>query len=380
VTLTEPQTAIESAPRVAVDCRSLVEPPTGIGVYTEALLLELAAQHGARLTALAHRPLVVEAELRSAGIAVEHEAAPLGVLWQQLRLPRRLGRGDFDLFWGPLITLPLRCPIPAVVTVHDLTTLLFPEMHRLKVRWSQLPFLRPSFESARRIVAISEATAADLRFHFPQCADRVRVIYPGVAPRYRPGTLDCIASTREEFGGSGGYLLFVGTLEPRKGVDVLLDAWEALRSDREDVPPLVLAGGYGWGGPALLQRIERLSGKGVHYLGRVSPDRLLTLLQAARLLVYPSFYEGFGLPVAEALACGIPAVVSDVSSLPEVVGKAGLKVPPGEAAALASAIERVLTEGELEAELRERAPVQAARFRWDAAARSMAEVFREALQ
>src|SRR5690349_5263489 len=125
---------------VAVDLRALVPTATGIGVYTRSLLLELAARGAYRYVGLAHRPPREEAELTAAGIATEHAPAPLGVLWQQLTLPRRLQRGDLDLLWSPLLTLPLRCPVPAVATVHDLTTLLMPETHSLKVKWSVLPF------------------------------------------------------------------------------------------------------------------------------------------------------------------------------------------------------------------------------------------------
>jgi glycosyltransferase involved in cell wall biosynthesis len=368
-------------PAVGVDLRAMVGVPTGIGVYTRSLLLELARQHAFRLTGLAHREAVGAAELQAAGIAVEHQPAPLGVLWQQLLLPRRLARGDIDLLWSPLITLPLICPVPAVVTVHDLTVLLYPEAHRLKVRWSQIPFLRSSLETARRLVAISHATAADIAFHFPQCADKVRVIHNGIDTDFVPGKPAEIAATRSEFGAERqGYLLYAATLEPRKGVAVLLDAWEALREEDPETPPLVLAGPYGWGSQALLRRLERLRGRGVFLLGRVERPQLVRLFQAARLFVYPSLYEGFGLPPAEALACGVPAVVCRSSSLPEVVGDAGVLVEPGDAADLAMAIRRLLGDPALEAELRARAPLQAARFRWDDAGRALAAVFREALE
>ncbi|MGB6641322.1 MAG: hypothetical protein WBG67_11145, partial [Thermoanaerobaculia bacterium] len=123
-----------SLPTVGVDLRALVGSPSGVGFMTLALLQRLAARGRARYLGIAHRPTVADKELAEAGIELEHQAAPYGVLWQQLRLPHRLRRGDVDLFWSPLMTLPTRMPIPAVVTIHDLTPLLFPETHRLKVR------------------------------------------------------------------------------------------------------------------------------------------------------------------------------------------------------------------------------------------------------
>lgn len=369
-------------PTVAVDLRALVPAPTGIGVYTRSMLLGLAERGAFSYLGMAHRPPRDGAELAAAGIGFEQQEAPLGVLWQQLALPRRLARGDVDLFWSPLITLPVRCPVPAVATVHDLTALLMPETHTLKVRWSLLPFLVRSFERARRLVTISQATADDLAFQFPQCREKIRVVYPGIDPEFQPGAPAEIAATRAELDAPEGYVLYVGTLEPRKNVGAVLDAWEALRAQDPGLPPLVLAGPYGWGSERLARRIQRLAGAGggVRSLGRIERSRLVRVFQAARVFVYPSLYEGFGFPAAEALACGVPVVASSSSSLPEVVGDAGLLVAPGDSAALAMKIQSILQDPGREAEMRERAPAQAARFRWDRAAREMEEVFLEALE
>jgi glycosyltransferase involved in cell wall biosynthesis len=370
---------------VAVDLRALVPAPTGIGVYTRSLLLALAERNGMSYVGMAHRPPREAETLQAAGIAIEHQEAPLGVLWQQLRLPRRLAQGDISLFWSPLFTLPLRCPVPGVVTVHDLTAILFPEAHTFKVRWSQLPFLRPSFERARRIVAVSEATARDLAFHFPQCAEKIRVVYSGIDPEFKPGDPGDIAATRRELGAPEGYIFYAGTLEPRKNVGALLDAWLALKAENPNpqIPPLVLAGPYGWGNERLARRIEDLAPEGVRYLGRVERAHLVRLFQAARIFVYPSLYEGFGFPAAEALACGVPVVATNSSSLPEVVGDAGLLAEPGDAGALAAHIHRLLDalgRPDRVAVLAERGVRQAAKFRWERTAEAMERIFLEALE
>jgi glycosyltransferase involved in cell wall biosynthesis len=374
-------------PRVAVDLRALVPVETGIGVYTRSLTAALARRGGMRYLGVAHRPPRGAAGLAAAGVAIEHQPAPLGVVWQQLMLPRRLARGDVDLFWSPLITLPLRCPVPAVATVHDLTVLLMPEAHRAKVRLSLVPFLRGSFAAARRLAAVSRATAEDIAFHFPAAADKVRVVYNGVDPEFRPGSAEQVAQTRAALGAPDGYLLYAGTLEPRKNVGALLDAWEALAADDPDFPPLVLAGPYGWGSRGLARRIARLAARAAAAgsprllaLGHLERDRLVEVFQAARVFVYPSLYEGFGLPAAEALACGLPTVVLDASSLPEVVGDAGLLVEPGDPAALAAALDRLVGDRGLAAELAGRAVARAGRFRWERAAAEMEELFREALE
>ena len=367
------------SPTIAVDLRALVPALTGIGVYTRSLLLALAARRSFRFVGMAHRPPRGAEELQDAGIAIEHHGAPLGVLWQQLKLPRRLARGDIDLFWSPLITLPLRCPVPAVATVHDLTVLLYPEAHTLKVKASLLPFLRPSFEEARRLVTISEATARDLAFHFPQCAEKVRVVYPGIDPEFRPGERAEIAATRRELKAPEGYILYAGTVEPRKNLGRLLDAWTALKSEDPQIPPLVLAGPYGWGSERLARRIQALAPEGVIAVGRVERERLVRIFQAARIFVYPSLYEGFGFPAAEALACGVPVITSDTSSLPEVVGDAGLLVDPGDSGAIAGRLRHLLDHRDRAAALAARGTERTVRFRWDRAAREMEEVFSQAL-
>ncbi|MEO8503959.1 MAG: glycosyltransferase family 1 protein [Acidobacteriota bacterium] len=372
--------SISRRPRLAVDLRALVPAPTGIGVYTRSLLLELARRGAFELVGMAHREPHFADELRAAGVEIEIHAAPLGVLWQQLHVPRRLRRGDIDLFWSPITTLPSRLPVPGVVTVHDLTAVLLPEMHRFKVRWSVLPFLRRSLEEARAVVVISQATARDVRAQFPQCAAKVHVIYPGVDAEFCPAEPADIQATRAALGAPEGYLLCASTLEPRKGIGLLLDAWEALRSQDAKTPPLVLAGGYGWKSEELVRRIESLRSQGLVALGRIPRQRLLEVMQGARLFIYPSLYEGFGFPPAEALACGVPAIVADSTSLPEVVGDAGIKVPPGDPAALAGAIRNLLSDGALESRLRSAAVPQAARFRWSLAAEQLEAVLLEALR
>lgn len=362
---------------------------TGIGVFTRSLMLELARrgeQEGsASYVGMAHREPRGAAELAAAGVALEYHPLPpplsLGLVWQQWSLPRRLARGDVDLFYSPLGILPLRCPVPSVVTVHDLTVMLLPETHRLKVRMSQLPFLRSTLDQAAAIAADSESTARDLRFHFPDCRGRVRVVYPGIDPGFVPGSWEEIDRTREELGCPEGYLLYAGTLEPRKNLGVLLDAWEGLHDeDSATTPPLVLAGPYGWHSSALARRLEalRAGGAPVQVLGRLPRERLIRIFQAARFFAYPSLYEGFGLPPAEAMACGIPTVTSNTSSLPEVVGDAGLTVTPHGPGELAEALRLLIRDDSLAAQLGAAGRERSHRFLWERAASAMEELFAEA--
>ncbi|HVS02721.1 MAG TPA: glycosyltransferase family 1 protein [Thermoanaerobaculia bacterium] len=366
-------------PRIAIDVRALVGTPTGIGVYTRALLAALSRRGGWELVGMAHRSPETNGWAAGAGVSVEVQPAPSGVLWQQLALPRRLARGDIDLLWSPLQTLPLAGRTPAVVTVHDLTALLLPETHRLEVRLSQAPFLERSLRRARRVVAVSEATAEDLRHFFPEASAKVRVVPNGVAPEFRPAGEEAVAETRRELGLPRGYLLYAGTLEPRKNVHRLVAAWEALRHEEQGALPLVLVGPYGWKSRALVRRLAALAPQGLRLLGRVEPARLVQLMQAATVFVYPSLYEGFGLPAAEAMACGVPVVASRAASLPEVVGDAGLLVDPEDAGELGGAIRHLLDRPDRRRELAARGLRRAAAFTWERAAETMDALFREAL-
>lgn len=378
MSVAEPRPATK--PTIGVDLRGVVGPPTGIGRYSLELLERLARGGFASYLGLAHRQPHADAwELGEVGVRVEVQATPLGVIWQQWRLPARLERGDVDLLWSPINVLPMRLPVPAVVSVHDLTPLLFPETHRLKVRLSMLPFLERTLAGAARVVTGSRAVADELRFHFPECAPRLRVVHHAAGEEFRPASAEEVAAVRERLGTPEGYLLYVGSVEPRKNLGVLLDAWESLRADDPETPPLVLAGPYGWRSREIVRRIERLKGDGLIALGRLGGGELLRLFQGARLFVYPSLAEGFGLPPLEAMACGVPTVVSDRSSLPEVVGEGGLAIDALDPRTWAETIRRVLREPSLAAELGERGVRRAAAFSWDRAADEMESVFAEAL-
>jgi len=366
-------------PTVAVDVRALIGPRTGIGVHTEAILSELLRSHPFALLGLAHRPPEGVEELRSLGLRCEHQAAPLGVVWQQARLPRRLARGDVDLFWSPLLTLPWHCPVPSVVTVHDLTPVLFPRAHHWKTRWSVRPFLGRSVRRADRVVAVSAATAADLRRIYPGTAP-VSVIPNGVGAEFAAAGPGRVEEIRRREGAPAGYVLYAGTLEPRKNVDGLLAAWRVVRDRMPDGPPLLVAGAWGWGDEALPDRLRAAAAFGVRTLGRVSQERLIALLQGASVFVYPSLYEGFGLPVLEAMACGAPVVTSDRSSLPEVVGDAGLLVDPTEPLAIAEALLELLRSPGRARALATRGMERSRAFTWRRAADSLAALFDELLE
>ena len=245
---------------IGVDLRALVGPPSGIGYFTLSMLRALGRTSSFRFVGMAHRDVSPEAQ-ESLEVELESHGGPFGVWWQQIQLPRRLAGGDVDLLWSPITVLPSRLSIPGVVTIHDLTVLSHPRTHRLKVRWSIVPFLARTIRQARGIAVDSRATADDLLARYPNCSDRVHVVYPGIEPEFAPGTPSEIETTRQRLGCPDGYVLYAGTLEPRKNIDTLISAWKETRPSGRSLP-LLLVGPYGWHSQGLIRRIKSLEGQG----------------------------------------------------------------------------------------------------------------------
>ena len=332
------------------------------------------------LVGLVHAPLHESVRLAGLGLAIEVHPAPLGVLWQQRYLPLRLAQGDVDLLWSPLLTLPRRLPVPGVVTIHDLAILHHPETLTWRVRLSLLPFLDSTVREAARILTVSHSVAGEIAQQWPEAAARTDVAWNGVTADFRPASEPELAAIRERLGLPERFVFFAGTVEPRKNLDLLLDAWEALRQESAETPPLLVAGPDGWGSRATHQRMERLAPAGLRRLGHLERSDLIAVLQAATVFVFPSLYEGFGLPAAEAMACGVPVMVSNRSSLPEVVGDAGRLFDPDDPVELAALLHEWLGAPQRLAAARARGLERAAAFTWAHSAEVHARSFRRALQ
>lgn len=301
-------------------------------------------------------------------------AIPFPRLWTHLRLSWEMLRHPPDLLFVPAHVLPLWRPRRTVVTIHDLGYRFFPEAHpphrRLELHLSTMWNVRV----ASRVIAISQATKDDLARHYSVPENKIAVVHHGVAPRFRP-TEDSTA--RAHYGLPERYLLYLGTLQPRKNIERLLRAHAQLPPR---APALVLAGARGWYFERIAAVIDELAlGRRVHLPGYIDDADVPALLSGAIALVYPSLYEGFGLPALEAMACGTPVIAADTSSLPEVVGEAGLLVDPLNTEQLAAAIERVWTDEDLHRELRRRGLERAAQFSWARCAEETMDILEEAL-
>lgn len=303
------------------------------------------------------------------------------IFWEQAVQPFALRKEGVGLIHALAFVTPLLSPCPSVVTVYDLSFLLYPDRFKRAKRFYLSLFTRLSARKARRIIAISESTKRDVVRLLGVPPDKVEVVYCGLDDAFRPLAEDQVAAFRSERGLSERFILFVGTIEPRKNVTRLIEAFANLLTCQLADLKLVIGGAKGWFYEDVFARAEELGLEGqVMFPGYIPASELPLWYNAAELFVYPSLYEGFGLPPLEAMACGTPVVTANTSSLPEVVGEAGLTVAPLDVEALAEAMRRVLNDATLRREMRERGLQRAQSFSWTKTARETVQVYRRAME
>ncbi len=300
------------------------------------------------------------------------------ILWEHTVFPWVLWKDRLDLLHATMNVAPWWSPCPVVVTILDLAYMRYPHVHPRGRRLYLGAMTRLTVRRARAIVAISHHTGAEIEHLLRVPHERIHVIHLGVDADMRPLPRDQVESFRRQRGLPPRYLLYLGNLEPRKNLSRLVQAYARIRGCGA---ALVLAGARGWGYAELFQLVETLGlSRQVLFPGFVPREELPLWYNGAEALVYPSLYEGFGLPPLEAMACGTPVLTSTASSLPEVVGEAGLLVPPDDVPGLAEAMQRLLREEELRADLRQRGLQQARRFTWEQTAQETANLYWQLLE
>ena len=310
---------------------------------------------------------------------VDVSVSPFSPL-QQLMIPRLLRRLGADLYHSPYYLMPYRTGCPTLLTVHDLIPLLFPKhstiQARLFFRWATALALR----TAHRVIAVSEATRRDLLAHFRIPTRRVVTIPEAADQAFHRRPPDEAKAVRQEHDLPEQYILYLGSNKPHKNLARLIEAFSRITFHASRFT-LVIAGVWDPRYPEARQRAESLAlGKAVRFLGPVAERDLPALYSGATLFTFPSEYEGFGLPVLEAMACGTPVACSNISSLPEVVGDAALTFDPTNTNAIANALNRLLSDTDLRADLRERGLRQAAQFSWERTARDTLAVYRQTVR
>jgi len=355
---------------IACDARCLVGSHTGVATWLTEVASGLAQRHGTAITLAASKAIDVPQRLRDVGVSSLPPPRPAipGTLWLHTLLPHQLSRLEADVFLASLGVVPRRCPVPAVAMVHDITPRTHPRHHTLANRFCFNAYLEESLDRADAVVVGSAATEDELLEHLPFVRHKLTRIPYGVDRFFSPAPAgDDGTATRVRFAAGRSYLLHLGTLEPRKGLRTLVEAFELLHRTMPDQPDLVLAGGLGWGTGPILAAIESSPVRHhIHLVGYVTREQARDLLRHAGAFVLASEAEGFGLPLAEAISCGTPSVASDIAPLREAAAGAALLAPPGDPVALAAAIGRAL-EPTTATELRRRAADRAPGLRWEPA-------------
>ena len=327
-------------------------------------------------------------------------------MWEQLRLPSLVRKLHIDVLHSPANVLPELLPgtCAGIVTLHDLGFLRYPDVLTRAKRLYHRSFTMRSLQRATMIITVSESTRQDAIKLAGIPSERVQTVYPCIDERFSNVIEEEeVASFRQERGLTGGFFLYLGTLEPRKNLIRLIEAYGRLRKEYGIGEKLVIAGGRGWLYDAILEKVQTLGlGSEVILPGYVADEERALWYHAASAFVYPSLYEGFGLPVAEALACGTPVVTSNVSSLPEVAretlrcaqgdnraggdnlaggcpgGAGALTIDPGDVEAMAEAMYKALTDGALRQDCQAKAAVVAQRFSAQAMVEQTVSVYERA--
>lgn len=357
----------------------------GAGRYMISLIRTLAVQNtGHELVVFvqaSRRPLIDTPEIENVRWVETPEISPARrLLWEQTVLPGLVRQARLDLLHSPHYTRPLELACASVVTFHDMTFFLYPELHTPARRRFFPWMMRLSARRADAIIAVSESTRRDAMQILRIPAEKIITVTLGIGEEFRRITdLALLDDCRKRYTLPQDFLLYVGTVEPRKNLPVLLGAYARL-AQVEDPPPLVVVGRPGWMVEEVFNQIETLQlQERVKFTGYIPDQDLPLVYNLAQTLLYPSRYEGFGFPPLEAMACGTPVITTAVSAMQDQVGEAGLLVPPQDEQALFAAMQRLSHDRRLRDDLSARGQRQASLYTWDQTALQTLQVYRQAI-
>jgi glycosyltransferase involved in cell wall biosynthesis len=368
--------------QIGYDVTTLEGDMTGVGFYTARLLTHLLHRADGWTYELLsncrtpHLPIDPISRTRRVH-GPTGPFMPLRPFWLQAVLPLWLAQHDLDVCHFTNSLLPLAAPGRLIVTIHDMSLFLFAQYQRPRTQLVVRPFVGPSARRAQAVITVSQSARADIVRLLGIPAERVHVIYEAAAPHFRPlDDRNELHAVRMRYGLPEQFVLYTGTIEPRKNLVRVVEALAEVH--RRGCPiPLVLVGQWGPRAyPELKATIEQLAlTSHVRFLGYVPTTDLVALYNLATVFVFPSEYEGFGLPVVEAMACGLPVITADRSSLAEIVGRGGYLVDPYGVDEIAEAIACLLHSADLRADLRQRGLQRAAEFSWQRAAEQTAALY-----
>lgn len=299
----------------------------------------------------------------------------LFVWWFELSLPRVLKKLKPDLFFSPDGYLSLRTKVPSFQVIHDLNFEHYPEHIPFMARKHYLHYFPKYARKARHIIAVSEYTKKDITELYKIAPEKITVAYNGISGDFTPCSSDEIVQTRKEFTGGQPYFLFVGSLHPRKNIVNLMRGFDRFRAQTHAPVKLLIAGqAYWWNSDMEKAYKEIQHREDVIFTGRIDNAALRRLYGSALALTYVSLFEGFGLPIAEAMCCDVPVICSQTTSMPEVGGEAAMYVNPLSHESISEAMEKIFSNGSLREEMVEKGRMQRTRFSWDQTAEVIAGV------
>ncbi|NQV12688.1 MAG: glycosyltransferase family 4 protein [Parcubacteria group bacterium] len=370
--------------KIGIDCRTILDPKhgelAGVGHYTKFLVENLLKIDSQNKYVLFFDPRVGDAEsYKRKNVTIKYfphleRKKYLPFVHSHLLIARFLQKQKLNLFHSPASTVPLAYPGKSVVTIHDLAIYHKPEWFPKGQKFSTRIAVPQTVRRASKIIAVSEYTKKDIIKYFGIPDDKITVVHNGVeeAP-----TTKNKEDVKKKFNITQNFILSVSTLQPRKNIEGLIEAFDSLRSSSafKDYQ-LVIAGNKGWNYESIFQLVKELAlTKKVIFTGYISKNDKFSLLKEASLLVFPSFYEGFGLSILEAMQQGTPVVTSKITSMPEVAGEAGLLVDPYKEASMARGIKKVLTDEQLQQRMIKSGLIQAKKFSWRVCAERTLRVY-----
>jgi glycosyltransferase involved in cell wall biosynthesis len=365
--------------RIGIDARPLVGGQrTGVGNYVYGLIQQLpdiAPEHDYFL--YSNRPIL---DRLPDTYVRRHASSTLGrwsgFLWLLIEIGRAAARDNLDVFWSTATLLPPGIPntVRKVVTVYDFVWLRFPETMKASNLWLHRFTAERAIRNCDRMIAISRSTGSDVTHFLGIPSERIRLVYPGISEAYKlQDPVSAATQFANKFNIPPRYMAAVGTIEPRKNLGLLVRALKLLKQNGRLNCPLVIAGTKGWKNSLLNQQIQdaRLSENDIKFLGYVPDEDLPLFYAGAQVFLFPSLYEGFGIPPLEAMACGTPVIASDAQPMPEVLGDAAILEPPCSPERFAEAISSVLTDARLRCSMRERGQQRVREFSWKQSTRQL---------
>ena len=372
--------------RIGIDATALPPQPVGAGNYIIQLVRALAeANFDVQLVIFAQKkgPALIDLpEERWVEWRIVEDLSPGSrLVWEQTRLPSLVRSTKVDLLHSLHYTRPLRLPCASVVTFHDMTFFLFPQLHTWARRLFFPTAMRISARQADAIITVSESTRQDAIRLLAIDPGKIFTAQLGVDPSFR--TINDLGEKSRviaKYNLPERFILYLGTIEPRKNLPILIRAYRQLLNSGTS-HKLVLVGKYGWMYEDVLDLVDELGLEDkVFFAGYVPQDDLPLVYNLASLFVYPTIYEGFGLPALEAMACGVPVITSQIASLPEIVGDAGILIPVNNVEALSEAMSRVLGDSTLREKLIKDGQLRSTKFSWDRTAQLTWQVYMQVMK